>query len=126
MWFCSAFVGYNDQARPARAGIEQKIINNADALVRLKRLVMPTLSFDTVVLAISKERERQDEKWGSLEVKQQSVAGYLLILEAEIAEAKAGWMKNIEGRHSALAEIVQIAAVAVACLQQHGVTGNPL
>lgn len=76
--------------------------------------------------AICEERRLQDEKWGSLEDKQQSVAGYLLILESELEEAKAGWMKNKTGRHSALSEILQIASVAVACLQQYGTEGNPL
>lgn len=83
-------------------------------------------SFDDVIACIAAERERQDAKWGALEDKRQSVAGYLMIIEAELAEAKAGWMKNADGRHSALAEIAQVASVAVACLQQHGLTGNPL
>lgn len=76
--------------------------------------------------AINQERDHQDATWGSLDEKKQSVAGYLTILEAELAEAKAGWMKNREGKHSALAEIKQIAATAVACLEQHGLEGNPL
>jgi hypothetical protein len=33
-------------------------------------------------------------------------------------------MKNVEGRNSALAEVVQVAAVAVAMLQQYGFEGN--
>lgn len=33
----------------------------------------------------------------SLERKKQSIAGYLLVLEAELEEAKTGCMKNIEG-----------------------------
>ena len=81
-------------------------------------------SFDEVAAIVKKERDRQDEKWGPF--KHQNVAGYLLILEAELNEAKHGWMKNIEGDHSSLSEIVQIAAVAFACLEQHGVSGNPL
>lgn len=79
-----------------------------------------------VYLAINNERDNQDEKYGTLDVKKQSVAGYLMILEAEIAEAKAGWMKNKEGKHSALSEIKQVAATAVACLEQYGLEGNPL
>lgn len=79
------------------------------------------LTLDEVFNSVLEERMYQDAKWGSLEEKQQSIAGYLLILEAELEEAKAGWMKNKEGRHSALSEILQIAAVACACLQQHGV-----
>ena len=46
------------------------------------------------------------------------------ILEKELEEAKNGWMKNKTGKDSALAEIRQIAAVALACIQQHGIEGN--
>ena len=84
------------------------------------------LSFDNVVASLKQEREFQDAKYGAIESKQQSVAGYLLVLEAELNEAKAGWLKNIEGKHSSLAEIRQVAATAIACLQQHGIEGNPL
>ena len=79
-----------------------------------------------VYAAIDAERDHQDQKWGKLEQKKQSVAGYLLVMERELAEAKAGWTHNIPDKHSALAEIVQIAATAVACLEQHGLEGNPL
>lgn len=75
---------------------------------------------------ICKERDYQDQKWGSIEQKNQSVAGFLLVLESELNEAKQGWMKNRQGRESSLGEIMQIAAVALACLEQHGTSGNPL
>jgi hypothetical protein len=88
--------------------------------------VIVKLSFDEVVASLKLEREFQDAKYGSIDNKQQSVAGYLLVLEAELNEAKTGWLKNVEGKHSSLAEIRQIAAVAIACLQQHGFEGNPL
>lgn len=83
------------------------------------------LSFSQVVDILEKERQSQDLKWGSLDEKHQTVAGYLLVLESELNEAKQGWMKNIDGKHSSLSEIVQIAAVAIACIQQHGNSGNP-
>ena len=81
-------------------------------------------SFDEIAAVVKAERDKQDEKWGP--TKFQNAAGYLLILEAELNEAKEGWMKNVEGKHSSLAEIVQIAAVAFACLEQHGISGYPL
>ena len=83
------------------------------------------LTFEEVVASLKTERDAQDAKWGTLSEKQQSAAGYMLVLEAELNEAKAGWMKNIAGKHSCLAEIRQLAAVAIACLQQHGFDGNP-
>lgn len=78
------------------------------------------LPFKRVIEAVKAEREYQDYKWGSLEEKNQTVEGYLLILKSEVDEAIQGWMKNKEGRDSVLSEITQVAAVAVACLQQHG------
>lgn len=72
--------------------------------------------------AIAKERQYQEEKFG--ENKPQSLAGYLLILESELEEAKRGWIKNLPGKSAPLNEIVQIAAVAVACLERYGLTGN--
>lgn len=85
---------------------------------------MAKLLMNEVFEYIQDEREYQDNKWGSLEEKSQSIPGYLLVLEAELAEAKAGWMKNKDGRNSCLNEILQIAAVAVACLEQYGTHGN--
>ena len=82
------------------------------------------MTFNEAIESIKLERDYQDSKWGSLEEKQQSVAGYLVILEKELEEAKNGWMKNKPGKDSALAEIRQIAAVAIACMQQHGIIGN--
>lgn len=83
------------------------------------------LSMNEVFELIRAERERQDIKWGALEEKKQSCAGYMHVLRAELTEAEDGWVKNREGKHSALREIVQLAATAVACLQQYGGEGNP-
>jgi hypothetical protein len=78
-------------------------------------------SLSTVLNAIIEEREYQIEKCGLIE---ESIPGYLIILESELKEAKKGWLENIEGRDSSLEEIVQIAAVCIACLAQHGISGN--
>ena len=43
---------------------------------------------------INKERQRQDAKYGSLDRKKQALAGYMLIMKKELAEAEDGWMKN--------------------------------
>lgn len=72
--------------------------------------------------AIFLELEHQRQKWGS--DKQQSLPGFLLILESEMDEAKRGWTKNSEGRNSPLSEVVQVAAVALACLTRYGVSGS--
>jgi hypothetical protein len=75
---------------------------------------------DTVYLLIDKEREHQDAKWGDIEAHPLTVGEWLLVLEAELDEAKRAWAKNTPPPHSDLDEIRQIAAVAVACLEQHG------
>lgn len=75
-----------------------------------------------VYAAIDKERNHQDAKWGPN--KPQSLPGFLIVLEKELQEAKEAWVKNVEGDHAPLNEIVQIAATAVACLEKYGVKGS--
>ena len=67
--------------------------------------------------AISRERDYQDEKWGD---NPHSVGEWLLIVEAELSEAKRAWVKN-EGNEDALKELLQAVAVGVACMEQHGI-----
>jgi hypothetical protein len=74
--------------------------------------------------AIAQERKNQDDKWG--ENKPQSLPGFLIILESELDEAKKGWAKNLDGKSAPLNEIVQLAAVAVACLEKYGTKGSAI
>lgn len=77
---------------------------------------------EDVYMAIEDERFYQTCKWG--EDKQQSIPGFILVMERELQEAKDGWMRSVQsGRHSCLAEILQVAATAVACLEKYGVDG---
>lgn len=84
------------------------------------------MSFEQVVDLIRIERTIQDAKWGPLSEKQQSLAGYMTILENKLLTAKSSWIANVGGNYTALNEVLKIAAVAVACLQQYGNEGNPL
>lgn len=77
-----------------------------------------------VFAAIDRERCWQERKWGTNLAHPHSVAEWLLIVESELAEAKHGWVKGI-GDDEALRELVQVAAVAVAALEQHGAIGRP-
>jgi hypothetical protein len=77
-----------------------------------------------VLQAILEERQHQLEKWGS--GKEQSLPGYLTILRKEIEEAVDGWLKDREGRHSPLHEVVQVAATAIACLETYGTCGTAI
>lgn len=82
------------------------------------------MSFEEAINSVKEERDYQDAKWGTIAEHNQSIPGYLLIIRKELEEAENGWMKNTPGRDSALAEIRQIAAVAIACMQQYGIEGN--
>ncbi len=48
--------------------------------------------FREPLLAVHRELSHQRQKWGK--DKPQSLPGFLLILESELAEAKHGWIKT--------------------------------
>lgn len=79
---------------------------------------------DAVIRAIKEEIFYQDNKFGF--EKPQSLPGFIVILENEIAEAKQGWTKDLPGRSSPLHEITQVAAVAIQCLMRYGTEGNTI
>jgi hypothetical protein len=82
-----------------------------------------TLTLEQVVDAIRKEMEHQDTKYGKN--KPQSFPGFTLLLRKELDESEDGWVKNTEGRDSALAEMTQVAALAIRCLMKYGTEGCP-
>jgi hypothetical protein len=77
-----------------------------------------TASLEQLMAAIQFEEKKREEKWGSVEEKQHSMAEWLLIIEEELREAKEAWA-NHKGDGRALEEIMQVATTAVACLRQH-------
>lgn len=77
---------------------------------------------EVIYRAIDGERQHQIDKYGA--DKQQSIPGFLLIIENELNEAKLGWTKNLTGRHSVMHEILQIAATAVAAMEKYGTSGS--
>ena len=66
---------------------------------------------------INAERQYQDRHHGTLDENPHSIGEWLIILEAELDEAKHSWVKL--GEEAALFEVLQFAAVAIACLEQH-------
>lgn len=52
---------------------------------------------------------------------QHDIGAWLTVLRVELAEAEQAWAKRHPDKAPALREVLQVAAVAVACLQQHGV-----
>jgi hypothetical protein len=76
---------------------------------------------EKVLTMVGIEREFQDRKWGTIEVHGHSLAEWVLIAEAELAEAKLAVIKGGSGRNSVRSEIIQTMAVLQAALEQHGV-----
>ena len=70
--------------------------------------------------AILDERLYQDGKYGSPEERYLSIGDYLVILRGELEEAEQAFRKGA-GPGECLLEVLQVAAVAAACLQRHGV-----
>src|SRR4051794_15551375 len=92
--------------------------------IKDEELMELTRKFREPLGALHRELEHQRQKGGK--DKPQSLPGFLLILKSELAEAKHGWMKNLVGRNSPLSEVVQIAAVAIACLARYGTDGSAI
>lgn len=95
-----------------------------------KRLLPKELEHDPMVAifdAIRAERKYQDAKYGPCTGSGgHELAAWTIVLESELDEAKKaamhGGYQNQLGRNSVRAELIQVAAVAIAALEQHGLT----
>jgi hypothetical protein len=76
---------------------------------------------ELALAAIVKERLYQDRKYGTLHERGLSVGDYLVILRRELTEAEQAFVSAPLPESEALREILQVAAVAVAALERHGV-----
>lgn len=74
--------------------------------------------FDAVVDSVLEERIHQIVKHGC---GGHPIGSWLLIMEAELQEAKTAAIKPAEGRNNVISEIIQVIATGFACLEQHGV-----
>jgi hypothetical protein len=81
---------------------------------------LPFRTLDEVFEAISRERAFQNAKWGKPHDLGHNIPAWLLIARKELREAEDAWVEQT-GDDKALEEILQTAAVLVACLQHHGV-----
>ena len=75
-----------------------------------------------VYVEIENERDHQDSKWGPVDKKHHDLPAWMLIMRKELEEAEHAWMK--EGNHNCKKEILQVVAVGIAALEQHGVVGR--
>lgn len=77
---------------------------------------------DRTAIYAAISRERGYQQWRRPERPPMSLPAWLLVLEAELAEAKEAWVRGDGSMPpAALCEVLQVAAVAVACLEEHGV-----
>lgn len=74
---------------------------------------------ERVYQAIDSERYHQDRKWGTIEKHPHEVGGWLLLMRALLRDAENAWASHSTD-YLALEEVRKIAAVAVACGEQHG------
>ena len=75
--------------------------------------------FAQVVNALATERAYQDDEYGTLPERNLSIGDYLVIARGELEEAEQAFRDG--SRADALCEMMQVAAVLVACLERHGV-----
>ena len=67
---------------------------------------------------IVREREYQDRKWGTVKDHPHTVPEWIAIMQWELYEAREAWFKKTSV--DCLREILQVAAVGIACFEQHG------
>lgn len=83
---------------------------------------MRKMMFNAVVDLIGQERAHQNNKHGPIEQAPHEAGTWLLLIEDELREAKQALIKGGNGRDTWTMELVQVAALCVAALEQHGLT----
>jgi hypothetical protein len=78
------------------------------------------IQMQNIFRELAREREYQDAKWGPQPPRGHEVGSWLGIMRVLLTEAETAWAKT-QGDDAALQRVVEIGAVAVACLQQYGV-----
>jgi len=76
----------------------------------------------TIEEAVRRERHYQDLKWGTIEEHPHTIFEWIGIMEKELQEAKAAYFQPACMADSEmLREVLQVVAVGLACLEQHGI-----
>ena len=81
---------------------------------------MRMLSEVDVVESIRVERRYQDKTHGSIEDAPHEAGTWILLIEAELAEANSALIKGGRGRDTWTNELIQVAALCCAAVEQHG------
>jgi len=67
------------------------------------------------------ERAHQDAKWGTIEANPHDRGTWQLLIQAELDEARDALIKgSVDERNSWASELIQVAALCFAALEQHG------
>ena len=74
---------------------------------------------------IENERQHQERKWGTIAERPHSLEGYLILIRRELQEVEDAWAGGKESEPHALAELVQVMALAHAAFEEHGVPSLP-
>lgn len=77
-----------------------------------------------VINVVLEERDFQDEKWGPIDENPHDLGTWLLLIESELDEAKLAAVKGGKGRNAVRHELVQVAALCMAALENHGLDSN--
>lgn len=86
-----------------------------------RRGTLATARMRAVFDAVGVERDYGDRKHGTIGAGGGHTLGeWVILAEAELAEAKLALIKGGKGRNSLRSELLQVAAVCVAALEQHG------
>jgi hypothetical protein len=72
-----------------------------------------------VVEMVLEERRYQDERWGSIHERAHEVGAWLTLMKHHVGKAAADWSES-SGDEKAVHGVRKVAAIAVACLEQHG------
>lgn len=75
--------------------------------------------FARVVNALAAERAYQDTEYGTTAERNLSIGDYLVIARGEMEEAEEAFRDGSNA--DTLCEIMQAAAVLVACMERHGI-----
>lgn len=98
------------------------MVTGSEALLQgatsaLSRLDIGLTDRDVILLHISEERDRQDTKWGGVPgVDRRDDHTYAAVLGEEFGEACQAWLERDTA--ALRAELVQVAAVAVAWIEE--------
>jgi hypothetical protein len=83
-------------------------------------MIRPKTDLTDVMEAVDVERDFQNKKWGNVTLNPHTPAGWMMLIESEMNEAKHALIKGGMGRDSWRAELIQVAALCCAALEQHG------